>query len=90
MEIDDRTMSALFEVLGSNGRWPFCLSEDILLLIVAGLLFVAIGLPISIVFGKSRQAGPISIGCFSIGLIAIPVFIFVLMTLGGLGVIDLD
>jgi len=64
--------------------------SDVLMLTVTGLLFVAIGLPISIVFGKSRQAGPISIGCFSIGLIAIPVFIFVLMTLEGLGVIDLD
>ncbi len=64
--------------------------SDILMLIAAGLLFVAIGLPIAIVFGRSRQAVPISLGCFALGLIAIPVLIVVLVTLGSFGVIDLD
>lgn len=64
--------------------------SDILMLIVAGLLFVAIGLPIAVVFGRSRQAIPISLGCFSIGLLAIPILIVVLVTLGSFGVIDLD
>ncbi|MCA9130284.1 MAG: hypothetical protein KDB22_24520 [Planctomycetales bacterium] len=64
--------------------------SDILMLIVAGLLFIAIGLPIAIVFGRSRQAVPISLGCFAIGLIAIPILIVVLVTLGSFGVIDFD
>ena len=64
--------------------------SDILMLIVAGLLFVAIGLPIAIVFGRSRQAVPISLGCFSVGLLAIPILIVVLVALGSFGVIDLD
>ena len=64
--------------------------SDILMLIVAGLLFVAIGLPIAIVSGRSRQAVPISLGCFAVGLIAIPSLIVILVTLGSFGVIDLD
>ena len=64
--------------------------SEILMMIVAGLLFVAIGLPIAIVFGRSRQAVPISLGCFAVGLIAIPILRVVLVTLGSFGVIDLD
>lgn len=63
---------------------------DILMLIVTGLLFVAFGLPIAIVVGKRRQTVPISLGCFSIGLLAIPILIVVLVTLGSFGIIDLD
>lgn len=64
--------------------------SEILMMIVAGLLFVAIGLPIAIVFGRSRQAVPISLGCFAVGLIAIPILTVVLVTLGRFGFIDLD
>jgi hypothetical protein len=64
--------------------------SNILMLIVTGLLFVAIGLPIAIVFGRRRQALPISLGCFLVGFIAIPILLVVLVTLGSFGVIDLD
>ncbi len=63
---------------------------DILMLIVTGLLFVAIGLPIAIVVGKRRQAVPVSLGCFLIGFLAIPILIATLVALGTLGIIDLD
>lgn len=64
--------------------------SDALMLVVTGLLFVAIGLPIAIAVGRKRQAFPISIGCFSIGFIAIPLLIAVLVALDSLGVVDLD
>lgn len=64
--------------------------SDILMLIVAGLLFVAIGLPVAFVFGRSRQAIPISLGCFGVGVFAIPILIVILAALGSIGIIDLD
>ncbi|TWU01378.1 hypothetical protein Pla100_11050 [Neorhodopirellula pilleata] len=64
--------------------------SEILMLIVTGLLFVAIGLPIAIVVGRTPKAVPISLGCFLVGFIAIPVLVVVLVTLGSFGVIDLD
>jgi hypothetical protein len=64
--------------------------SDTLMLIATGLLFVAIGLPITILVGRTRQAVPISLGCFFVGFIAIPILIVILMTLGSFGVIELD
>lgn len=64
--------------------------SDALLLTVTGLLFVAIGVPIAILIGRKRHAVPISIGCFLVGFIAIPILIAVLVTIDSLGVIDLD
>lgn len=64
--------------------------SNTLLLIVTGLLFVAIVLPITLVFGRKRQAVPISLGCFFVGLIAIPILIAVLVTLDWLGIIKVD
>lgn len=64
--------------------------SGILMMIVTGLLFVAIGLPIAIVVGRRRQAVPVSLGCFLVGFIAIPILLVVLLTLGSFGVIDLD
>lgn len=63
---------------------------DVLVMIVTGLLFVAIGLPITLVVGRKRQAVPISLGCFFVGFIAIPFLIAVLVTLGSLGIINVD
>jgi hypothetical protein len=64
--------------------------SDALTLTATGLLFVAIGLPIAILIGRKRHAVPISIGCFFVGFIAIPILIVVLVTIDSLGVIDLD
>jgi hypothetical protein len=64
--------------------------SNTLLLIVSGLLFVAIALPITLVVGRKRQAVPISLGCFFVGLIAIPILIAVLVTLDWLGIIKVD
>ncbi len=64
--------------------------SDTLMLIVAGLVFVAIGLPVAILVGRKRQAIPISLGCFFVGFISIPILIVVLVTLGSFGVINLD
>lgn len=64
--------------------------SEILTLVLTGLLFVAIGLPIAIAAGNRRQAVPISLVCFVAGLVAIPILIAVLVTLGSFGIIDLD
>jgi len=64
--------------------------SNTLLLIVTGLLFVAIVLPITLVIGRKRQAVPISLGCFFVGLIAIPILIAVLVTLDRFGIIKID
>lgn len=64
--------------------------SQVLMLIVTGLLFVAIGLPITLVVGEKRQAVPISLGCFFVGFIAIPTLIVILLTLDGLGVINVE
>jgi hypothetical protein len=64
--------------------------SDALMLTATGLIFVAIGLPIAILIGRKRHAVPISIGCFFVGFIAIPILIVVLVTIDSLGVIDLD
>lgn len=64
--------------------------SNALMLIVTGLLFVAIGLPITLLVGRKRQAVPISLGCFFVGLIAIPIVIAVMVTLGSLGIINVD
>ncbi len=61
-----------------------------LLLIVTGLLFVAIALPITLAVGRKRQAVPISLGCFFIGLIAIPTLIAALVALDRFGIIKID
>ena len=66
------------------------LLSNTLMLIVTGLLFVAIGLPITLVVGRMRKAVPISLGYFLVGFIAIPMLITVLVTLGMLGIINLD
>ena len=64
--------------------------SDILMLIVSGLLFVAIALPIIVVVGRERQAIPVSLGCFFVGSIAIPILIAVLVTLDTFGIIKID
>lgn len=64
--------------------------SQVLVLIATGLLFVAIGLPIIIVAGFRRQAVPISVGCFCLGVLAIPIFIGILLFLALLGIIDID
>ena len=64
--------------------------SHVLLLIVTGLLFVAIVLPIILVVGRKQQAVPISLGCFFVGLVAIPILIAVLVTLDWLRIIKLD
>lgn len=66
------------------------LLSNTLMLIGTGLLFVAIGLPITLIVGRMRKAVPISLGCFLVGFIAIPMLITVLLTLGMLGIIKLD
>ena len=65
------------------------LSDDLMLIAIA-LLFVALGIPLAIALGRSRQVVPVSLGCFAFGLTAIPILVFVLMTLSRLGVIDVD
>ena len=64
--------------------------SDTLMLIAIGLLFVALGILLAIALGRSRQVVPVSLGCFAFGLTAIPILVFVLMTLSRLGVIDID
>ena len=64
--------------------------SNILVLIVTGMLFVAIGLPISVAVGRTRQGVPIAIGCFFVGFIAIPTLTIILVALGSLGLINLD
>ena len=60
------------------------------MLIAIALLFVALGIPLAIALGRSRQVVPVSLGCFAFGLTAIPILVCVLMTLSRLGVIDVD
>ena len=64
--------------------------SSMLMLIATGLLFVAIGLPITILAGRSRQVVPVVFGCFFVGLLAIPILLVTLAALAGLGVIELD
>lgn len=63
---------------------------NILGMLATGLVFVAIGLAIAFVAGKVRQAVPISLGCFVLGLFALPLLYATLMILVRYGVIDLD
>lgn len=69
----------------AEARW-----SDLLILTATGLIFVAIGLPIAIIVGRSRQANSIALGCFFVGFLAIPILIFVLLALSRFGIIDLD
>lgn len=64
--------------------------SQLLILIATGLLFVAIGLPITFLAGGKRQAFPISVGCFFVGLLAIPCLVVISWILLALGVITLE
>ena len=64
--------------------------SSMLMMVATGLLFVAIGLPITILAGRTRHAVPVAFGCFFVGLLAIPVLLLTLLVLAGLGVIELD
>lgn len=64
--------------------------SQILMLIATGILFVAIGIPITFAVGRTRQAAPILLGCFFVGFIAIPSSIIILVALHWFGVINLD
>ncbi len=64
--------------------------SDILMLLSGGLLCVAIGLPITILVGKSRQAAPVALGCFLTGVLAIPLLVVILVILASAGIVDLD
>lgn len=58
-----------------------------------GRRFLAVGKvfgPVTIIAGRARQAAPISLGCFLVGLMAIPMLVAVLVTLSSFGAIDLD
>ena len=63
---------------------------DVLMLVATGLLFVAIGLPVAIFAGRSRQIAQTSFGCFFVGILAIPILVVILATLSSFGVINLD
>ena len=64
--------------------------SDFMLLVSAGLLCVAIGLPVMVLRGKSRNAASIAFGCFIIGVLVPPIMVVILMVLAGYGLIDLD
>jgi hypothetical protein len=84
----------LFRLVAKLQQGPRTVVEaklsDTLLMVVIGMFFVAIGLPIAILLGRARQAVPISLGCFFLGFIAIPILMVVVAILLRFGIIDLD
>ncbi|MFN3189294.1 MAG: hypothetical protein ACE361_02135 [Aureliella sp.] len=84
----------LFQCVAGLQQDTYTITEarlsEVLMFIATGLLFVAIGLPVSVLLGKARKATPTTIICFLIGLLAIPSVVCLLMILAGLGVVDLD
>ncbi|MEM8736488.1 MAG: hypothetical protein AAGG44_19820 [Planctomycetota bacterium] len=87
-------MIALFKAAVNLQQGTHTIGEarlsQIMMLAATGLLFVAIGLPISLLTGKTRERAQFFIVCFLLGLAAIPVLISVLGTLASFDLLDLD